>query len=114
VDQDSLPLKIIKPLAERFPDVEFVELDPSENIEDIGRDPVILDTALGIKNVVVLDDIDKIQESPKFSLHDFDLGTNLKLLRKLGRLDSVRIICVPAGLTEENVVKQVSEEIRKL
>ncbi|MBU0530074.1 MAG: hypothetical protein KKC05_00195 [Nanoarchaeota archaeon] len=107
VDQDSLPLKLITHLQESFPEIIFVELDPQENLEDIGGSPVILDTVFGIKEVKVIEDIDKLEDSPRFSMHDFDLGTNLKLLRKMGKIDSVKIIGVPPELSEEEALGQI-------
>lgn len=113
VDKDSLPLKLMDKLSERFPEIEFVDLDPNENL-DIGTNPVILDTVFGIKETKLLEDMDKIEDSPKFSMHDFDLGTNLKLLRKMGRLDSVKIICIPPDMSEGKAFEQVASLIKKL
>ncbi|MFH1978335.1 MAG: hypothetical protein ABIJ92_03350 [Candidatus Aenigmatarchaeota archaeon] len=114
VEQDSLPLKLIKPLSKKFPDIEFEEIDPTENLEVIGRNPVIIDTILGIKEVRVLTDIDKIELSPNYSMHDYDLGFNLKLLRKMDMLESVFIIGVPDKITKEQALEQISKEIKKL
>jgi len=114
VDQDSLPLRIIPKLTERFHGITFIELDPTEDMEKMGRNPIIIDTAFGIEKVKVLTDIDKIEDSPKFSMHDFDLGMNLKIMKKLGKIDSVTIICVPPTLSIGEAVDQVSDAIRSL
>lgn len=114
VDQDKLPLKLMSKLAGMFPEIRFVDLDPNENLEDIGKNPVILDTVLDIEDVRLLEDIDKIMDSPRFSMHDFDLGTNLKLLRKMELLDSVKIICVPPNIQEQEALGQIANIVKDI
>jgi hypothetical protein len=95
----------------KFPGIEFKEFDPSENLEKEGRDLKIIDTAEGIEKVTLFTDIDSIKVSRICSLHDFDLGFSLKLLKKLGYLDSVRIFCVPMGIGEDLALAQLTELI---
>ena len=52
LDNDSLPLRIIPKLHEKSPDVEFKEIDPTEDLENQGRNLMILDTVEGIDKVV--------------------------------------------------------------
>ena len=37
IPEDSLPLKLLPKLRKKFPRIEFVEFDPNEDIEEIGR-----------------------------------------------------------------------------
>ena len=113
VASDSLPLKMLGDLRAAFPKVDFVEADPSEDLPE-GRLLIFLDTALDISKVVVLDDIDRIAEEPSYSLHQFGLGTHLKMLRKLGRAVKVKMICVPMTLGYDDAVRQVKSAIRGL
>ena len=108
VKEDSLPLRIMNRLADAFPGFEFVELEPTDDMPE-ERDIIIIDTVIGIDDVAVFTDIDAIATQKMFSLHDFDLGTTLKLLKKAGRLDGVKIIGVPAHLSEEKAVEQVTK-----
>ena len=108
LEQDSLPLRLIGKLRERFPDIEFKEFDPSENLEKEGRDLNIIDTVESIDKVVVITDIDRIKTQRLYSMHDFDLSYALKLLRKLKLLDSVRIFGVPMGIKEKDALEQLS------
>lgn len=109
VYEDSLPYRILSKLRERLPDVEFVELDTVEEIEE--KNPVIIDTVLDIKDVMVIDDINKIIVSKTCTTHDYDLGIKLKLLSKIGRIKSFKVIGVPVGFDEceavENIVKYI-------
>ena len=105
---DSLPILLMPDLRKRFPGVEFVEFDPNENLEREGRNLKIIDTIDGIDKVVVLTDIDSIQSSPSVSMHDFDLGYSLKLLKKLGLVDSVIIFGVPMKISKKDALEQLS------
>lgn len=111
VGRDSMPLKLIGKLRERFPDMEFVEFDPNENLEREGRDLNIIDAIEGIDSVVMITDIEEIQDSPRVSMHDFDLGYSLKLLKKLKLIDSVRIFGIPMKLGQKKALDQLCEAI---
>jgi Ni,Fe-hydrogenase maturation factor len=107
VAEDSLPLRLLSALRERFPSVEFKEFDAAENLEDEGRDLLILDSAQGPDRVVLLEGIDKIETGKLYSMHDFDLALTLKILTKLKMLDSVRIIAVPAESPEKKALEEI-------
>jgi len=113
LENDSLPLKLLPKLRERFSDVEFKEIDPTEDLEDEGRDLVILDTVEGIDNVIELNSIEQLHANKVYTMHDFDLGYNLKLLKKIGKIDSVWIIGVPMGISEEEALDQIQSILRK-
>lgn len=107
VNKDSIPLKIIGRLAERMPGIEFREFDPNENLEKEGRDLNIIDTVQGARKVILITDIGMIQTSKLYSMHDFDLGYSLKLLKKLGYIDSVRIFGVPMRINQKDALEQL-------
>jgi Ni,Fe-hydrogenase maturation factor len=106
VTGDSLPLRLMPALRRRFRSVEFVEFDAAESLESEGRDLVILDTAKGPDRVVLLEGIDKVETGKIHSMHDFDLALTLKIMRKMGLLDSVRIIAVPAGYPQKKALEE--------
>ena len=108
---DRIPLRLAGRLAARFPGIEFKEFDPSENLEKEGRDLTIIDAAEGIERVTLFTDIDSIKVQKVYSLHDFDLGFSLKLLKKLGYLDSVKVFCVPMGMDENLALEQLTSLI---
>jgi len=114
LEHDSLPLIILPRLIENFKDYEFRVIDPTENFP-VEEHLVIIDTEVNTNEVRVLTDIDKIQSSPSFSLHDFDLGMQLKLMKKLGKLKDVKIICVPphGKISEEDAFEGVKNSIVK-
>ena len=110
VEKDSLPLKLLPLLRKEFSEITFSEFDAAENLENQGKDLIILDAVEGIEKVTMIEDIDVIKNERKYSLHDFDLGMTLKLLKKMKKIDSVRILGIPVNYEE----KKAFEELKKL
>lgn len=100
---------MIGKLRLRFPEIEFKEFDPNENLEAEGKDLNIIDTVEGIEKVTILteDDIDKIKSEKIYSMHDFDLGYSLKLLKKMGYMNSVTIFAIPMKIKEDDAMEQL-------
>jgi Ni,Fe-hydrogenase maturation factor len=114
VKSDSLPLELLPALRQAFPSIEFKEFDAVEDLEDEGESLVILDSVHGIEKVKLFDEIDSFEDSPRYSLHDFDLLSYLKLLKKIGSIESVTIIGVPEKGNKKKVMDEISEAIRRL
>jgi len=113
-EKDSAALDAVPLLSERFPDIEFREVDAVEELEDFGEDLVILDTVLGIDSPRIFEGLDVFSLSPTYSVHDFDLPIYLKLLKKLGRLKNVTIIGVPANRKPETGNMKFLAELESL
>ena len=113
VKEDSTPLKLIDKLRKEFPSLEFKEFDTVEDLE-LEEELNIIDTVKGIKKVEVIEDIDKIITDKIYSLHDFDLGYNLKLLKKLKMIDRIRIFGVPANMDEKEALKELKLLIKSV
>jgi hypothetical protein len=109
LEQDSMPLKIMPLLAKMLPQFEFEPFEPTKMDIPQNVDLVFIDTVAGLKEVRALEDIDRIVEVKACSLHDFDLGTQLKLLKKFGMLGKVKIICVPAKGETEKIAEAVAK-----
>jgi Ni,Fe-hydrogenase maturation factor len=73
---------------------------------------IIIDTVEGIKKVALIDDLKKLKTEKIYSLHDFDLSFNLKLLQKIGRLKKVKIIGVPMDGDKRKILEQLKEFIK--
>ncbi len=98
VHEDSIPLQILPGLKKVFPQVEFIITDPNENFPPEGeKNLVIIDTVKGIKKPVLLD-LDNFEKQTKtpISPHDYDLLFHLLLLKKMKKIESVKIIGVPS------------------
>jgi len=112
VEEDSLPVRLLPKLRESFSDMEFVHLDPTEDIPEEAK-LTIIDTVINTNRIRVLteEDIDKLQNPAAVSLHDFDLATSLKLAKKLGRVKEVKIIGVPPGMGEDKCIEELGRII---
>jgi len=111
VEKDNLALKLIPRLKIQFPEIEFKEFDPIENLEkEIENGKLrILDVAEGINKIEIIKDIDKLATSKIYSMHDFDLTFNLKLLKKVGKLKDVEIIALPNDMGEEKAFQELKD-----
>jgi Ni,Fe-hydrogenase maturation factor len=112
VKEDSLPLKLINKLRKEFPSLEFKEFDTVEDLTE--RELNIIDTVKGIKKVELIEDIDKIVTDKIYSMHDFDLGYNLKLLKKMKMIDKVRIFGIPMEISEKKIFLELCKIITKV
>lgn len=109
--KDNLPLRILGRLRKKFPEIEFKEFDPTESFEEEGRELLIIDAVEGIRKVTVITDMGSIAFKRGSSVHDFDLGYSLRLLKKLGYIDSVTIFGVPMKISEDEALRQLSNAI---
>ncbi|MDD5172229.1 MAG: hypothetical protein PHF60_04310 [Candidatus ainarchaeum sp.] len=114
VPEDSIALRIMARLQERFPKAEFREFDSAENIEEAGRDLIIVDAAKGIGKVTLLEGVDNLEQSKVYSMHDFDLSVTLRILLKIKAIDSVMIVAIPSGYPEKKAVEEAAAIISTL
>jgi Ni,Fe-hydrogenase maturation factor len=111
VEKDSLAIKMIPKLKKQFSksDFDFVEFDSSEDLHKQGRNLIILDVAQGIEKIEIIEDLDHLSVGRVYSMHDFDLAYNLKLLKKIGLLDSIKIIAIPQDMAEDEAFEGVKK-----
>lgn len=107
MEKDSLPLKIIPELKKIFPKIEFLEFDVVEDLQDKGKNLVIIDSAEGIKKVCLITDFDALETAPITTMHDFDLAYTLKLMKKTGMIKTAKIFCIPTTMQKEKAIKQL-------
>lgn len=77
---------------------DYVLVKPNEDLPFTGKKRVvILDTIQGIGKVTLFDQtsLDKLVVSRGTSAHDYDLGFQLKYLKKLRKIEEVMIIGIP-------------------
>lgn len=109
---DSIPFKILPALRRSFPNIEFItgtidDLDEEVNI-------VIIDTVLGINKVSVFRGIEEFESKRYLSVHEFDLISQLKLLKMLGKLENFIIIGIPSKIDSKKAVLEVSRVLSYL
>jgi len=121
IKKDEISLKLIRKLREIFPKIEFIEMDPTEEIQKYGREIIIIDAVENVRKVTLIDffsseDFEKIKLNNNYSLHDFDLGYNLRLLKKMKLIDRVKIIGIPIKNKENfsELIKETAYLIKKI
>lgn len=96
---DNLAFKVSKKITSS-PGVTFILIDPNDDLPvPENKELFILDTVIGIDKVTLFTekDIDKMLLSPRTTAHDYDLGFQLKYLKKIGRLRKISIIALPVS-----------------
>ena len=112
VKKDSLPLKLLNKLRKKFPDIEFKEFDAVEDLEKEGEELTIIDSVEGIEEVMLIKNIDSIKTSKIYSMHDFDLGYMLKILKNMNKIKKIRIFGIPMGMKQEEALNQLIKLIK--
>ena len=98
IAEDKRAIEVARELEGAIEGISFIFVNPNEDVPFVDqRLAVILDTVEGIQDVALVegDRIDGLVLSPRGSMHDFDLGFQLRYLRKLGKLGKVTIIGIP-------------------
>ncbi|MFA5776558.1 MAG: hypothetical protein WC988_03340 [Patescibacteria group bacterium] len=100
IERDCSALEAAKVVADAGWDegVEFVFIKLNEDLPfDNRQDAIIMDVVQGLTEVTLIQDaeLDRIVLPPRTTAHDFDLGFQLKYLKKLGKLGRVKIIGLP-------------------
>lgn len=106
---DNSALLLLPELQKRFPEIEFVVQDPTESLESLSNPWVILDTAIGIDHVSVVNDLNDLEYVKGSSVHDFDVYMELRLQAKISTLPQLMIILVPQGDDPDHAVEHVAE-----
>jgi len=113
--EDSLVVKLMPELKRELPEVEFKVEDPSEGLKPAKKGLwVILDVVKGIEGVKVLDDVDKLVDKRRVSLHDYDVAMELKLLNKLGKIKKLKIVGVEMGMEEKKALEGIIKVLGKI
>ena len=111
LEEDNLAVRIGRRLSKQGFEVEHCG-KPDDLLNYELENVILLDVAKGIDKVDVFDDIDSLEFSVIFSLHDFDLGFFLKLLKESGRVEKVNIIGIPQGYDEDKALKEVKDLVK--
>jgi hypothetical protein len=109
--EDNLPIRILPELQKKFPEIEFEIKDPNEEWE-IPEELTVLDTAVGIKEVTVFDNLENFSKAPRVGMHDFDALTNLRYLQKLGKIKKIKIIALPQNMQKDEAIKNLGATLR--
>lgn len=107
LEYDNIPIKLLAKLKKQFPEIDFIEIDPNENLKPIDKKLIIIDTVEGIEKVTLISNIEVIMTDSIYSAHDFDLAYNLKLLSKLGELKEFLIYGIPMNYDKNKAYEEL-------
>ena len=105
--------QMIPALEKKFPEIEFIHLDPTEEIiwGELRGKITIIDTVMGLKKTQLFHSLKKFSLSPRVSVHDFDLPVDIGILTKLGKIKKLSLIGFPADIKR---VKKTVEEVENI
>ncbi|MEM2918153.1 MAG: hypothetical protein QXY62_01455 [Candidatus Altiarchaeota archaeon] len=110
--EDSLAKKISSEL--KIPGVEFVNCNSVEEIfQYANKGEILIMDVANVKKPLILQDIEKIESKRISTLHDFDLGFFLKLMKKLNNKFNVKIICIPKKGNRKKIAKGIENLLRE-
>ena len=112
VEEDSLAKRIVDELE--IGDVEFVKCDNPDNILDEEETIVILDVVKDIDEVILIDDVEQLETDNIYSLHDFDLAYFLKLMKRTGDINELKIIGIPMEGEIEEIKNEIMNKIESI
>lgn len=110
LEMDSLPVRMVPEFQRAFPEHKFILQDPNEEW-DTSEPFFVIDTVVGLAEPQLFDSLDAFVTRPRMSMHDFDAFSNLRFLQKLGKLPAIKIIGLPVGISEEEVLAVVDDLI---
>lgn len=114
IDQefDNLATKV----AKKIKGVDFVFVRPNEDLPFAGhKHVIIMDTVAGIDRVTLFteEDLDKIVSPKSTTVHDYDLGFQLKYLYKLGKLPKLDLIALPqSGQIDYSLLNHIINSLK--
>lgn len=98
LDFDNKAILVAKKFKKTIENCDFIYVKPNQDLPFVDREEiVIMDTIEGIDDITLIND-DQIQDislEKRTTAHDFDLGFQLKYLKKIGKLGKVTIVGLP-------------------
>lgn len=95
--------------------LDFIYVKPNEDLPFVGEAKVvILDVVNGVSEVKLIkdDDLERIKLHDSSTVHDFDLGFQVKYLKKLGKLGEVYVIGIPIeGLVDYSSIHSIVKKL---
>jgi Ni,Fe-hydrogenase maturation factor len=108
VKEDSIALRAGRELRKTRKELVFKEIESLDELEEIPEELLVLDCAEGIEKVTVVSDLKLIEERKVIGSHDFDLGAELMLYKKLGKIKKVKLLLIPRDYGLEEAVRELN------
>jgi len=97
LSQDSLAIKLLPLLQARLPQFLFSQQNPLEECTPPANQKIwwIIDVVKNLKQVKLITNLDQLKSTRQLSLHDYDLGMQLALIKKINSKLEIKIIGLP-------------------
>jgi hypothetical protein len=103
---------ILSQLRKWYPEIGFRKYDVSDELGEEGRRIIAIDTIKGLSEVTLMDDINTV--SPGRALDGSGALMTLRILLRIGSIDSARVIGVPPGYPVDRSVAEIAAIIGEL
>ncbi len=112
---DSMAPKIMDILKKQHTAITFHHTDPTEQWWQGERNPILIDTVVGLDTVHLFHSLDSFEDMPRrITPHDYDLLMDLSLLLKIKKIISFTLIGLPEKGNIAKIIQQVSALITQL
>lgn len=114
--EDNLAVRIADIIIkDKIPNTKIVKcVSPDEILRYMDKKFIIFDVVKGAKDIMIIDNIDRLKSRSIVSLHDFDLSFFLKLMKETGKIKQLTIIGIPQEGDINSIKKKVKKEIISL
>ena len=103
---------LLSSLRKHFPSIIFRKCDLSMELENEGRRLIVMDSVKGVDKVTLVDDLHSI--SPGKAIEGSGTIMTLRILLRIGSLESAKVIAVPADYPEAIAFSEISAIIGEL
>ena len=114
--EDNLAIRVAELIIQdKISGIKIVKcVSPDEILNYMDKEFIIFDVVKGAKDIMIIDDIDRLKSGRIVSLHDFDLGFFLKLMKETGKIEKLKIIGIPQEGNVKIIKKKVKDKIISL
>ena len=112
LDYDSLAKELADEIS--LPGIEFIRCNSPEDIFLEEKHIIILDVVEGIDKTILITDPDQLKDNNIVSLHDFDLGFFLKLMKETKQINKISIIGIPMKGDKQEIKKEIIDNIKNI
>lgn len=109
IEQDSLAKRVAGSIGSNLNIVCCTS--PEQILDSDEKEILMLDVVKNIRKPIIIKDVSQIKPNKMVSLHDFDLGFFLKLMRAMGIKKKIKIIGIPPRGNASKIAKEVQQWI---
>ncbi|MBO3801929.1 MAG: hypothetical protein QXS21_07040 [Thermoproteota archaeon] len=115
IEKDTIHIKVCEKLKGTLNDVDFIRLNDPLELLEVNTFPVVLvDSALGIKEVMIVDSPQMLLDESIVSAHFLNLAFCIKLCTTMNINFKFKAICIPINTSLEEAVNEVRVKLEDI